>query len=372
MYKIHDNDSESSPSRNFLHPIPYNKSSIGCFLMKFMQIISGKSSSKFMQFSQKIRSYFVKPSVSVLVPAYNAQEFICETLDSLNNQIFKDFQILISIDRSDDNTKSIIKKWCKDHKNITTQIFYQTHRLGWVKNINFLLEKCKTKYFMVLPHDDMVHETYIQKMFQYLEANPSTCVVFSDIHGFGTRLLYITQNSIRGDRVERTLDFLIHHLSAVALRGLVNRAVLSDFILLHENNYSNIAMDSVWNMQMAIMGEVIRIPEGLYYKRYHDNSIHGIWWTHGEEDVKAWLEHCTDCLKVIFMAGFEQTELTRLIEATKSRLVQDVCTICPSKELSTLDEKERALLLEEFDKTVVALGKANNKSISTKSQMKNI
>jgi len=310
--------------------------------------------------------------VSVLVPAYNAQEFICETLDSLNNQVFKDFQILISIDKSDDNTRFIIEKWCKEHRNIHTLIFYQTHRLGWVKNINFLLKKCETKYFMMLPHDDIIHETYLQKMYQYLETNPSTCVAFSDIQGFGTQNPLITQNSIDGNRMERALEFLNHHLAAVAIRGLINRNVLSDFILLHENNHSNIAIDSIWNMQMVLMGEMIRIPEVLYYKRYRDNSAHSQWWKlEKEEAVKAWLEHCTDCLKLIFMIGFDNKELIRLIGAAKSRLAQDIGPLCPHSELSTLDENERVLLMDEFEKTITVL-KAKNKTVSLKPLMKNI
>jgi len=328
---------------------------------------------KFISFSQKIRLPFTKPSISILVPAYNAQEFICETLDSLNNQIFKDFQILISIDKSDDDTDFVIKRWCENHKNIHTQIFYQIHRLGWVKNINFLLKKCETKYFMILPHDDLIHETYLQKTLRYLKANPSVCVVFSDIQGFGTQNPLITQNSIKGNRAERTLEFLIHHLNAVAFRGLVNRTVLSHFILMYENNYSNIAIDSIWNMQMALMGEMIRIPEVLYYKRYLDNSVHAKWWKFGKEDaIKAWLEHCTDCLKLIFMAGFEQEELIRLIVAVKSRLVQDIHHLCPNSELLTLNEKEQTSLVKAFEKTITVLSNTKNKPIFLESQTKNI
>ena len=330
------------------------------------------SFSMFTQFLQKTRFCFVKPRVSVLVPAYNAQDFICETLDSLNNQVFKDFQILISIDKSDDDTKFVIEKWCREHKNIPTQIFYQTHILGWVKNINFLLKKCETKYFMILPHDDLIHKTYLEKLYHYIEANQSTCVAFSDIQGFGARTPLITQNSIEGDKVERVREFLIHHLSAVAIRGLVNRSVLSDFILLSENNHSNIAIDSIWNMQMVLMGEMIRIPEVLYYKRYHDSSVHAQWWECGKEEaIKAWLEHCTDCLKLIFMAGFKQEELIHLIGAAKSRLVQEVHPICPNSDLLKLNEKERTLLIEVFEKVIIDLHKAKNNPISLNSYIKN-
>ncbi len=323
------------------------------------------------------------PSVSVLVPAYQAQAFISETLNSLSNQVFRDFQVLVSIDKSDDDTKLITKNWSQNHKNIPTRIFCQTHRLGWVKNVNFLLEKCKTKYFMVMPHDDILDKNYLQKMVQCLTVNPQACVAFSDIKAFGDlrrrrprlrRRIFekirranwiITQNSIKGNRCERTREFLIHHLAAVAFRGLVNRAIISELILLPENDGFNFAMDSVWNLQMALKGELIRVPEVLYHKRYHDGSAHDLWGEIGSEDrIKTWTEHCKDCIKIIFRAGFEPEELDRLIEATKSRLFQEVHPLWSYEEISSLDEKDRASLLENLEKTIISLAEAKNYSSS--------
>jgi len=325
---------------------------------------------------QKIRQRFTKPSVSVLVPVFQAQAFICETLDSLNKQVFKDFQLLISIDKSDDDTELVIKRWCQENKKIPTRIFCQTHRLGWVKNINFLLEKCQTKYFMLLPHDDLLHETYLQKMVQCLKMNPYACTAFSDIQGFGARKPIITQKSIRGNRLERTLEFLQTYFSAVAFRGLVNRAVLSDFMLLPENDCSNFAIDTIWDLQMALKGELIRVPEILYHKRYHDGSVHDSWQKLGKENIiKAWTEHCKDCLKIIFRARFELEELVRLIEVSKSRLVQDVNPLCPY-QLFNSNEKDRyslrASLVENLEKTIIVLGEAENYSSSQFSHWKYI
>jgi len=307
-------------------------------------------------FLRKKEKRSTKPSVSVLVPAFQAESFICETLDSLNEQVFQDFQLLLSIDKSDDDTELVIKKWCQKHKKIPTQIFCQTHHLGWVKNINFLLKKCQTKYFMVMPHDDRLEKTYIQKMVQCLEANPHACTAFSDIQGFGTNKQIITQNSIKGNRMERTLEFLIYHVNAVAFRGLVNRDVISDFMLLPENDCSNFAIDTIWNMQMALKGELMRIPEVLYHKRFHDDSVHNSWQTLGKEDkIKAWLEHCKDCLKIIFRAGFELEELVRLIRASKIRLVQEVNPLWANTELLNFDEV-RAFLLENLEKNDYCFG----------------
>ena len=106
--------------------------------------------------------------------------------------------------------------------------------------------------------------------------------------------------SIKGERLERTLEFLQTYYDGVAFRGLVNRAVLSDFMLLPENDCSNFAIDNIWNMQMALKGELIRVPEVLYHKRFHDGSAHNGWGKFTKvEKTKAWLEHHMDCLKII-------------------------------------------------------------------------
>jgi len=327
---------------------------------------------------KKIRQRFTKPSVSVLVTAFHAQAFICETLDSLNMQVFKDFQLLISVDKSDDDTELVIKKWCQDHKNISTQIFCQTHRLGWIKNINFLLKKCQTKYFMLLPHDDLLHETYLQKMVQCLKMNPYACTAFSDIQCFDSRSKkqIITENSIKGNRLERALEFLINHFPAVAFRGLVNKDVISDFKLLPENDCSNFAIDTVWVLQMTLKGELIRVPEILYDKRIHPHggSIGHSWRKFIKlEQTKAWLEHCKDCLKIIFRAGFEPEELIRLIEVCKSRLVQDVNPLGPYRLFNEKDRDSlRASLVENLEKTIIVLGNAKNYSSLQLSHGKNI
>ena len=274
---------------------------------------------------------------------------------SLNKQVFKDFQILFSVDKSDDDTELIIKRWCQEHKDISTQIFCQTQRLGWVKNVNFLLEKCQTKYFMVLAHDDLLHETYLQKMIQCLKTNPQACVAFSNIQGFGTKEPIVTQKSIKGGRLKRALEFLQTYYNAVAFRGLVNRTILSDFLLLPENDCSNFAIDTIWNMQMVLKGDMISVPEILYHKRYHghEGSVHDQWSKFGKDDkIKALLEHHKDCLEIIFRARFEQEELIRLIEASKSRFLP---------LLWDFNEKERASFVEVLlDRTTIALDKIKN------------
>ena len=180
-----------------------------------------------------------------------------------------------------------------------------------------------------------------------------------------------TENSIKGKRLERTVEFLNYHFVAVAFRGLVNREVISDFKSLPENDCNNFGIDTIWELQMALTGELIRVPEVLYHKRFHDHdgSFHHSWKKFSKEDkIKAWTEHCKDCLKIIFRAGFEPEELASLVKATKSRLVQEIIPLYAYDELRDTFEKDRATLLENLEKTIFALGEEENYSRSQLSQ----
>lgn len=287
-----------------------------------------------------------QPYVSVLVPAFQAERFVCDTLNSLEKQTYKKIELLISIDQSNDDTDRVVTRWSEEHNSIYTRIFRQNNRLGWVKNINFLLEKCQNQYFMLLPHDDLLHKNYIKILLQCLQMNVDACVAYSDIKCFGKLERIITQVPLSGERFERVLKFLNYHFNAVAFRGLVNKSLLSDLLLIPENDYTNFAKDTTWNLQMVIKGKMIRIPRTLYYKRYQDNSVHDDWQKlTREEKVSVWLEHCRDCLNVVNRVGFDKDERLSLIKAIKLRLLQKVAPLWSYPDISSLNKEEQNSLI---------------------------
>ena len=101
------------------------------------------------------------PSVSIGMPVYNGETYIREALDSLLQQTFTDFELIISDNASTDGTGVI----CKEYAFGDSRIRYirQATNLGAVGNFEFVLNEARGEYFMWAAHDDL------QGSLNYLE-----------------------------------------------------------------------------------------------------------------------------------------------------------------------------------------------------------
>jgi glycosyltransferase involved in cell wall biosynthesis len=87
------------------------------------------------------------------MPVYNGENYICEALDSLIAQSFKDFELLISDNASTDGTQSICEAYARMDKRI--RYVRQPSNLGVMKNLEYVLDHSSGQYFMWAAHDDM-------------------------------------------------------------------------------------------------------------------------------------------------------------------------------------------------------------------------
>lgn len=101
----------------------------------------------------------MKNTISIIVPAYNAEKYIGKCLDSLLSQTYKDIEIIVVNDGSTDATEEIIKQY-KD-KRIK---YYKNKNQGIGKTRNFGIEKATGNYIMFIDSDDYVEEDACEKM----------------------------------------------------------------------------------------------------------------------------------------------------------------------------------------------------------------
>lgn len=117
------------------------------------------------------------PLVTIGMPVFNDVEFIEESIVSILNQTYKNFHLILSDDGSTDGSADICKKYALLDARIT--YIKQEKNLGISKNMEFLLNKCKTPFFMWAADDDLWAPNFIEILLQLLEQNQNAVVAFS-------------------------------------------------------------------------------------------------------------------------------------------------------------------------------------------------
>lgn len=121
----------------------------------------------------------MKPLVSIGMPVFNDKLFIRKALDSLLAQSHANFELILSDDCSSDGSAEI----CKEYAARDSRIEYirQEQNIGISRNMKFLLNKARGKYFMWAANDDMWHHDFIQVLLNGLTANPEAVIAFCPV-----------------------------------------------------------------------------------------------------------------------------------------------------------------------------------------------
>ena len=121
----------------------------------------------------------MSPIVSIIIPNYNHAPFLERRLDSVFNQTFQDFEVIILDDCSTDNSKEIIEKY--RNKPQTSHIIYNEKNSGspfkqWAKGFEF----AQGDYIWIAESDDWAELNFLDEMVHCLDRDPSLVFAFCE------------------------------------------------------------------------------------------------------------------------------------------------------------------------------------------------
>lgn len=112
---------------------------------------------------------------SILIPAYNTSKYIRRCLNSLINQTFQDFEIIVIDDGSKDDTLPILKEFQNIDKRVN--VFHQeNHGVAYTRNR--LLDYAKGEWIVFVDADDIISDDYLLGINNAIEECPSVEIVF--------------------------------------------------------------------------------------------------------------------------------------------------------------------------------------------------
>jgi len=117
--------------------------------------------------------------ISVILSVYNSERFLKESIESILNQTYKDFEFIIINDGSTDRTKYILNQY-KKHSKI--KILENSTNIGLTKSLNKAISIAQGKFIARMDADDVSLPTRLEKQADFLEKNPKVGVVGSNYY----------------------------------------------------------------------------------------------------------------------------------------------------------------------------------------------
>ena len=100
--------------------------------------------------------------ISIIIPAYNAGDYLANTIESVFNQTYPDFELLLIDDGSTDHTHEIVQAFQSKDNRIK---YYYKPNGGVSSARNLGIKKARGEYFTFLDSDDTYEPAFLEKMF---------------------------------------------------------------------------------------------------------------------------------------------------------------------------------------------------------------
>lgn len=219
-----------------------------------------------------------KPLVSVIIPVYNAEDYIQECVDSIINQTFDNLEIILVDDSSPDSSPQICDDYLK--KDSRVKVVHKEH--GGVSDTrNVGLNICKGEYVYFLDSDDFIDKTTIESLLAEAQYNSADVVFFdSKIKRDTDKLRYPSNTYLRRGSYLNPLNG-IDMLSRLEEYGEYRPVVWLLFIrrcLLTKHKlyfYPGIIYeDELFTLRIFLnSNKVVHLPQPLHTRRIRENSI---------------------------------------------------------------------------------------------------
>lgn len=208
----------------------------------------------------------VNPCVSIVLPTYNGEKFISESITSIINQVFTNWELIIVNDCSSDKTLEIIKEFVKKDSRIKIVNNKKNKKLPASLNVGFSV--AKGEYFTWTSDDNIARPNWLSVLVNALDASPNVAMVVADMDYMDENEKFIeTASSRYQHRNEKQLAYICNVGAAFMYRS----AIAAKVGKYDESTFC--AEDYDYWCRIALNGDIEYIPDNIYRYRRHGGSL---------------------------------------------------------------------------------------------------
>ncbi len=199
--------------------------------------------------------------ITVLMPAYNAEQYLKEAIDSILQQTFIHFNFLIINDGSSDKTEEIILS-CKDPR---IRYVKNDVNIGLVATLNKGIDLITTKYIVRMDADDLSVPKRLEVLYNFMETHPGIGVFSSALERFGGESAIWVSPQFNDDiKANLLFDSSIAHAPAI-----IRTKILNENKIYYRDIHPHMEDYDLW-FRLKDLTDFENTPEPLY--KYRDTG----------------------------------------------------------------------------------------------------
>lgn len=236
------------------------------------------------------------PLITIGLPCYNSEKYLVQSIESLLNQTYGNFLLIISDNASTDGTAEI----CRRYAAADTRVRYVRNpvNIGMSGNFNSVFALARTKYFKWATADDYWDRELLADALAVLEADAEVVLcypraVLVDADGVEQSRYDDDLHLIQADPAERfvsvleNLHLVNHHLGVMRTDAIRRTHMLG----------KHVGADIGFVAELSLYGKFYKLPKHQLFRRFHPDSSS---WQRGSDEHQARRFHATNARRPLF------------------------------------------------------------------------
>lgn len=208
------------------------------------------------------------PKISVVLPVYNAAEYLELALNSILTQTYKNFEFIIVDDCSTDGSFKILQEYANKYKKI--KLFRNKKNRGVSETVKKAIRQCRGEFIARMDADDVSLPTRLEKQLEYLEQNTETVALG------GQCLIIDSENRITGNKTfpnsfEDIYKYIFHFIPVQQPTLMIARNRLPKRFVYYVDGM-NTAEEVELFFKLFNYGKVENLPDTVLLYRIHDKN----------------------------------------------------------------------------------------------------
>lgn len=205
------------------------------------------------------------PKVSILMPVYNAEQYLSQALDSIVSQSFEDWELILINDGSTDRSESIIMDYDDE------RIFYIKNpvNLKLIKTLNKGIDYCGGQYIARMDADDICHPDRLKRQVEFLDSHPQVLMC-------GTAATVIDNSRKKTGNIHNLTSDDYLQINLMFSPSFIHPSMMIRTEVLKQNKYDeaykHVEDYDLW-CRIAKLGKVANIDDELLQYRWHDSNV---------------------------------------------------------------------------------------------------